>query len=94
MDNKYLYVILTIIILYVLYINFNKKENFTESENLFSQKLLELFKQDQTPSFLAYLEILNKIGNTYDNLISKGVYNKFIKKGVNIKIDDILEEMK
>lgn len=94
MHNQYLYIILTIIILYILYIKWNNKENFTESENNFAKKLLELFKKPKTPSFLAYLETLNKIGNTYDNLISKGVYNKFIKKTVNIKIQDILQEMK
>lgn len=96
MGNQYqsLYIILTIIILYILYINFNKKENFTESENLFAQKLLNLFKKAQTPNFLEYLETLNKNENIYDNLISKAVYNKFVKKGSNIKIKDILDEMK
>lgn len=94
MDNQYLYIILGIVVVYILYTQFYKKETFTEEENLFADNLLELFKTDEKPSFLAYLEKLNEIENIYDNLISKGIYNKFIEKGVNITRDDILNEMK
>lgn len=94
MDNRYLYVILGLVILYILYTKFYKTENFTETENLFAQKLLNLFKKSKTPNFLEYLETLNKNENIYDNLVSKGVYNKLVEKGTNIKINDILNEMK
>lgn len=94
MDNQYLYIILAIVIIYILYINFNKKENFTQEETLFAQKLLDFFKNKTTPSFIEYLEELPKLKNIYDNLISKGVYDKFISKGTTLNINDVLQEMK
>lgn len=93
MDNQYLYIILTIVILYILYTKFYKTETFTESENLFADKLLVLFKKAEKPNFLAYLERLNEIENIYDNLVSKSVYNKLVNK-VNLTREDILKEMK
>ena len=92
MDNQYLYIILTIVILYILYTKFYKTETFTESENLFADKLLVLFKKAENPNFLAYLERLNEIENIYDNLVSKSVYNKLVNK-VNLTREDILKEI-
>lgn len=93
MNYQYVYIILGIILLYMLYTKFYKRETFTESENLFADKLLGLFKNDKKPNFLMYLEKLNEIENIYDNLISKGVYNKFVDN-MNLTRDDILNEMK
>ncbi len=77
----------------MLYINFNKKEDFTQEETLFAQKLLNFFKV-KNRSFIEYLEELPKVKNIYDNLISNNVYNSFIKKGKQLNINDILKEMK
>lgn len=93
MNNNYLYIALAIIVFYMLYINFNKTENFTEEESMFATKILDLFKKENKPSFIEYLEKLNEVNNTYDNLISKSVYNKFLSNKM-LTQDDILNEMK
>ncbi len=94
MYNKYLYMIVGIMILYILYRIFNKKENFTQEQTSFAEQLLKFFKDKKNPSFIEYLQQLPKLENIYDNLISKSVYDKFITKGVNLNVNDVLQEMK
>lgn len=88
----YFYILIAII-LYCLYTTNSSqplKETFTNNENLLGKKLLEFFKTPVT-SFSGYLSVLTDNKNTSDNLISKGVYNKF-RENKKLTIDDIMKE--
>lgn len=90
---KTLYLILFFLIVIFFYYKFtNKSENFSDQETQFAQNILLFFKQTESPSFIRYLEKLNELKNTSDNLISKGVFNKFMKNKT-LSIDDILNEL-
>lgn len=90
-------IILLILIIIFFYIYFVKNktiiEKFTTEQQHLAEILLNMFKNNQIPTFTKYLNILIDNKNTDDNLLSKSVYNKLNKKEF-LKIEDILNEMK
>lgn len=82
--------ILAVIALVIYFYMYSNTEKFTDNENILGQKILEFFKQPIHP-FSDYLSVLTNNNNTSDNLISKGVYNKF-KNNTNLTINDIMNE--
>lgn len=88
----YLYILIAIVLYYLYTSNSSQqvKEKFTNNENLLGKKILEFFKNPMT-SFSGYLTVLTDNKNTSDNLISKGIYNKF-RENKKLTIDDIMKE--
>ena len=86
---QFILVLLAIIIIgYLMY--YSRSEQFTSEENLFAEKLSEFLKTK--PNFIKYLDKLVELNNISDNLISKGIYNKFIETE-NLSANDILKEL-
>jgi hypothetical protein len=71
---------------------FNKREQFTPEQQQFATNLISLFRNEQKPSFVEYLQKLNELQNVSDNLISKGVYNKLLENN-NLQFEDIIPLM-
>jgi len=86
-ENVVLYGIV-ILVVYLIYSTCVSKENFSNDENILGEKILQFFKQPLHP-FSDYLSVLTNNKNTSDNLISKGVYNKF-KDNTNLTLVDIM----
>jgi hypothetical protein len=87
-------IILICIVLYFTYNYFFKgqTEKFTDQDLNLARELVVLFNNSEPPSFTLYLQKLVDSKNTSDNLISKGVYNKFLKNSY-LTINDILQEL-
>ena len=88
----YFYIVIAIIlcIFYTYNLSQVNREKFTDNENLLAEEILKFFKQPIHP-FGDYLTILTTYKNTSDNLISKGVYNKF-RDNTNLTINDVMTQ--
>jgi len=89
--NNYIIGAIILVILYFIFHMSKYSEHFTLQETALAGKIVESFKANKDSTFIAYLTVLNDNKNTSDNLISKGVYNKF-KNNTNLTIDDVLKE--
>lgn len=85
------YVIVVLVLILILMLMTQTKESFTQKDTELAVKILEFFSKPIHP-FGDYLELLAKNNNTSDNLISKGLYNKF-KNNDFLTISDIVNSM-
>lgn len=93
MANYTLLILGLIVVIGLLFFLVPQRESFTTEQQEFAQKLTLQFQNEEIPTFTKFLLILTELENTSDNLISKGVYNKFSEKGKKLKEADILQEM-
>lgn len=87
MNNGLLLIIIIVVLLFLYFIN--KREEFTTEQQQFATNLISLFTSEQKPTFVEYLQKLNELQNVSDNLISKGVYNKFVEN-TNLQVEDVI----
>lgn len=87
--HTYLLVLLAIVLVFVFMTQ--KKESFTQEDTSLALEILDFFNRPVHP-FGDYLELLVKNNNTSDNLISKGLYNKF-KKNKLLTVSEIVNSM-
>lgn len=91
---KILLLVLVVYCIYYYFYSSNKKvEQFTAEEQTFAEKLAAFFKATGKPTFNEYLTKIVELKNTSDNLISKGVHKKLLKKGNKITAKDVLAFM-
>jgi hypothetical protein len=89
MNNIFL-ILIAICIFYIFFSN--NKEQFTEQDTVFARELVNFFQQNPNTDFITYLDKLNELKNTSDNLISKGVFKKFLTNN-SLTINDVLSAM-
>lgn len=88
------YILLAILIVVFMFLLFGRnKENFTIQQQEFSEQLASYFQKGEILTFTKYLLVLTQLENTSDNLISKGVYNKFSQRAKNLTANEILQSM-
>lgn len=86
-------IILILIAICIFYIFFsNNQERFGEQDTVFARELVNFFQQNPNTDFITYLDKLNELKNTSDNLISKGVFKKFLTNN-SLTINDVLSAM-
>jgi heme/copper-type cytochrome/quinol oxidase subunit 2 len=93
MYNYIIVAVVFIVLVVIMYFSMQKRENFTNEQQEFANELALEFQNENIPTFTKYLLVLSDLGNTNDNLISKGVYNKIAKMGTSVNQNDILQEM-
>jgi hypothetical protein len=82
------------IVVAILVLLVPKKEKFSDTQNKFSEQLLE-FLNNSKPDYISYLGFLNDNKNTSVNLVVKKNYEQFIEKSKqqNLTVEYILNIM-
>lgn len=85
-----------IVVIYLLYVLFLKKENLenVEDENIkkyVAERVIDMIKNNPGISFNTYSSILKENNNQHLNLEKEENFNKFKSLGDSITLNDVLE---